>query len=191
MVLKGKVILALMFVNHKINNLKTMKTYRSFITEAKRRIKILRTAHYTDRKSKESIMSQGFNRSPSSGAYHSDEHDVIYTTPQSRAGRDYGSHRVSLSIVNPKIHKTDAPQDYGKNLKNWMSNASDDDLVKGKNRPKPAHLASREALSQGAKVVKIPSAGQKRGHDYIMINRELANRSISKNPPPFISKRRK
>lgn len=45
-----------------------MKTFNQFLDEAKR-LKILRTAHYTTPERKEKIMSQGF-KPRSTGAYH-------------------------------------------------------------------------------------------------------------------------
>ena len=112
-----------------------MKTFSEFLDEAKKRQKVLRTKHYTTPENKKEIMSKGFKDSPSSGTYHPQGKSVVYTTPSSRVGNDYGTRPVSLRIVNPKTHSTDSPKNYRSKLKSWMRDASDEDLVKDKNRP--------------------------------------------------------
>jgi len=168
-----------------------MKTYTQFIEEA-RRMKILRTAHYTSAENKKKIMDAGFKDSPSTGSYHPDNRkDIVYTTPSSRVGNDYGTRSVSLKIVNPKINSTDSPKGYRSKLKSWMRDASDEDLVKDKNRPTDPRKQSKSAIESGKKIVRVPDAHENplrkvpKG-SYIMVDKETANKSIDKNPSPTI-----
>ena len=60
-----------------------MKTFSEFLEEAKR-VKVLRTAHYTSASNKENILKSGFTDSPSTGTYHPDDNKTtVYTTPSS------------------------------------------------------------------------------------------------------------
>jgi len=170
-----------------------MKTYSEFIEEA-RRIKVLKTHHYTSASSKENIMKSGFKDSPSTGTYHPDnKKDVVYTTPSSRVGSDYGSRKVSLRLVNPKVKSTDSPRDFGKNIKKWMASSSTDDINDKKGKPTSAVDQAKDAFKKGAKVVRVPDAhggftpkpGAPRG-SYVMVDRDTANKSIDKNPQPTI-----
>ena len=169
-----------------------MKTYSQFIIEAQRRMRVLRTAHYTTASNKNEILKSGFKDSPSSGSYHPDNRKgIVYTTPSSRVGSDYGSSRVNLKIVNPKVTKTDSPRDFGKNIKNWVANSSEKDLVADKNKPTSAVDQAKSAFKRGDKVVRVPDAhggfvpkeGKPRG-SYIMMDKDVANKSIDKNPSP-------
>lgn len=174
-----------------------MKSYSQFLEEAAKRVKVLRTHHYTSASNKENIMKSGFKDSPSDGTYHEKGSKVVYTTPSSRVGSDYGTKRVSLRIVNPKMTKTDSPRDYGKKIKQWVASSSKEDLASNKNKPQSAMNASKEAIKKGAKIVRVPDAhggftpkpGAPRG-SYIMVDKDVANKSIDKNPPPTIRKRR-
>ena len=168
-----------------------MKTFQEFIEEAKK-IKILRTAHYTSGSNKNEILKSGFKDSPSTGTYHPDERkDVVYTTPSSRVGTDYGHSRVNLKIVNPKVTKTDSPRDFGKNIKKWMASSSIEDINNKKGKPTSAPDQAKSAFKQGAKVVRVPNAhggftpkpNQAQG-SYIMVDKETANKSIDRNPSP-------
>jgi hypothetical protein len=168
-----------------------MKTFSQFIEEA-RRMKILRTAHYTSNSANHEIMRSGFKDSPSTGTYHPDNRKgIVYTTPSPKVGSDYGHSRVNLRLVNPKVTKTDSPMDFGKNIKHWVSTASDEDLVSDKGRPTSAVDQARSAFKSGAKIVKVPKAhggfipreGQPQG-SYIMVDKDVANKSIDKNPQP-------
>jgi hypothetical protein len=165
-----------------------MKTVKEFLEEAKR-VRVLRTKHYTTPENKKEIMDKGFNDSPSSGTYHPKGKSVVYTTPSSRVGNDYGTRPVSLRIVNPKTHSTDSPKGYRSKLKSWMRDVSDDDLVKDKNRPKDPRKQSKSAIESGKKIVRVPDAHENplrkvpRG-SYIMVDKEVANKSIDKNPQP-------
>lgn len=170
-----------------------MKTFSEFITEA-RRMRILRTAHYTSRSNKENILKSGFKDSPSSGTYHPDDQKgIVYTTPSSRVGTDYGYSRVNLRLVNPKMTTTDSPRDFGKNIKKWIATASDEDLVAGKGNPTSSVDQARTAFKKGAKIVRVPNAhggftprpGQAQG-SYVMMNKDVANKSIDRNPQPII-----
>lgn len=168
-----------------------MKTFRQFIEEAKR-IKVLRTAHYTSSSNKNEILRSGFKDSPSTGTYHPDDRKgIVYTTPSSRVGSDYHQSRVNLRVVNPKVKSTDSPRDFGKNIKQWMSSASDEDIANKKGKPTSAVDQARSAFKQGEKIVRVPNAhggftpkpGQAQG-SYIMMDKEVANKSIDKNPSP-------
>ncbi len=170
-----------------------MKTYLQFLEEAKR-IKVLRTAHYTSASNKENILKSGFKDSPSTGTYHPDDKKgVVYTTPSSRVGSDYGSSRVNLRMVNPKVKHTDSPRDFGKNIKKWVAKSSEEDLAANKNKPTSAPDQAKSAFKSGAKVVRVPNAhggfvpkkGAPKG-SYVMLDKETANKSIDKNPPPAI-----
>jgi hypothetical protein len=170
-----------------------MKTYTQFIEEA-RRMKVLRTAHYTTASNKSEIMKGGFKDSPSSGTYHPDDRkDIVYTTPSSRVGSDYSSSRVNLKIVNPKVTNTDSPRDFGKNIKSWMASSSIEDINDKKGKPTSSVDQARSAFKKGDKVVRVPNAhggftpreGQAQG-SYIMMDKETANKSIDKNPSPTI-----
>lgn len=175
-----------------------MKTYSEFITEAAKRVKVLRTHHYTSASNKENITKSGFKDSPSTGTYHPDDKKgIVYTTPSSRVGSDYGSRRVSLRIVNPKVKSTDSPRDFGKNIKKWMSSSSIEDINDKKGKPTSAVDQAKSAFKKGEKIVRVPDAhggftpkpGAPRG-SYIMVDKETANKSIDKNPQPTIRKRK-
>ena len=165
-----------------------MKTFLEFIEEAKR-VRVLRTKHYTSPENKKEIMDKGFKDSPSSGTYHPKGKSVVYTTPSSRVGNDYGTRPVNLRIVNPKTHSTDSPKGYRSKLKSWMRDVSDEDLVKDKNRPTDPRKQARSAIESGKKIVRVPDAHENplrkvpRG-SYIMVDKEVANKSIDKNPQP-------
>jgi hypothetical protein len=168
-----------------------MKTFSKFIEEAKR-MRVLRTAHYTDSSSKNEIMKSGFKDSPSTGTYHPDDRkDIVYTTPSSRVGSNYGSSRVNLRLVNPKVTRTDSPINFGKKIKNWVATSSKEDLAANKNKPTSAVDQARSAFKKGANVVKVPKAhggftpreGQPQGF-YVMVDKDTANKSIDKNPQP-------
>ena len=156
-----------------------MKTYREFITEAKR-MRVLRTAHYTKPEHKEKILQHGFGPSRS-GKYHPrDTENTVYTTPSSRIGKDYGKSRVNLKLINPKIHKTAPRKDYF----DKYQQASETE----RRKMKVPDEHSKELISRGAKVVKVPDAHhtERVKGSYVMVDKNLANRSISKNAPPTI-----
>jgi len=170
-----------------------MKTFQEFIDEA-RRIRVLRTAHYTSRSDKEKIMKSGFKDLPSTGTYHPDDRKgIVYTTPSSRVGSDYGGSRVNLRLINPKMKSTDSPRDFGKNIKSWMASASIEDINDKKGKPTSAVDQARSAFKKGTKVVRVPNAhggftpkpGKAQG-SYIMMDKDVANKSIDKNPPPTV-----
>lgn len=170
-----------------------MKTFSEFLDEA-RRVKVLRTAHYTSASNKEKILKSGFKDSPSTGTYHPDDRKgVVYTTPSSRVGGDYGYSRVNLRVVNPKMTNTDSPRDFGKNIKSWMASASDEDINDKKGKPTSSVDQARSAFKKGEKVVRVPNAhggftpreGQAQG-SYVMMDKEVANKSIDENPPPTV-----
>jgi hypothetical protein len=170
-----------------------MKTFQEFIEEAKR-IKVLRTAHYTTASNKNEILRSGFKDSPSTGTYHPDNRkDIVYTTPSSRVGSDYSHSRVNLRIVNPKMTTTDSPRDFGPKIRQWMATSSDDDITNKKNKPTSAPDQAKRAFQSGAKVVRVPNAhggftprpGQAQG-SYVMVSKDVANKSIERNPPPTL-----
>jgi hypothetical protein len=168
-----------------------MKTFSEFITEA-RRMRVLRTAHYNNSSAIRDIHDTGFRQGTrSDGTYHDKGMNVVYTTPSSRVGADYGSKRVHFKLVNPEVTNIDSPKNYGKRIKDWMRNSSDDDLVNDRNRPKDSFKQSREAIRDGSKVIRVPDAHG--GHDepikgnkgsYIILDKEVANKSIDRNPSP-------
>jgi hypothetical protein len=171
-------------------SVKEQRSFLMFITEARRRMRVLRTAHYTTASNKNEIMRGGFKDSPSTGTYHPDDRKgIVYTTPSSRVGSDYGYSRVNLRLVNPKVTSTDSPRDFGKNIKSWMSSASDEDINDKKGKPTSAVDQARSAFKKGDKVVRVPNAhggftpreGQAQG-SYVMMDKETANKSIDKTP---------
>ena len=168
-----------------------MKTFSQFIIEAKKRVRVLNTKHYTTPENKKEIIDKGFKDSPSSGTYHPKGKSVVYTATKSRVGNDYGTKPVSLRIVNPEIHSTDSPKDYRSKLKSWMKDASDEDLVKDKNRPIDPRKQAKSAIESGKKIVRVPDAHENpmrkvpKG-SYIMVDKDTANKSIDKNPRPTI-----
>lgn len=172
-----------------------MKTYYQFLEEATKKIRVLRTKHYTTPENQREILQKGFKDSPSSGTYHPQGKSVVYTTPASRVGTDYGTRPVSLRMVNPKVHSTSSPKEYRKNLKSWMRNASDEEIVADKNRPVDPRKQAKSAIDRGEKIVRVPDAHENpmrkvpRG-SYIMVDKEVANKSIDKNPPPIIRKKK-
>lgn len=166
-----------------------MKTFSEFLEEA-RRMRVLRTAHYTSASSKENILKSGFKDSPSTGTYHPDDRKgIVYTTPSSRVGSDYGYSRVNLRVVNPKMKSTDSPRDFGKNIRNWMASASDEDIVDKKGKPTSSVDQAKAVFRSGARIVRVPNAhggftpkpGQAQG-SYIMIDKDIANKSIDRTP---------
>jgi hypothetical protein len=166
-----------------------MKTFPEFLEEAKR-MRVLRTAHYTSASNKENILRSGFKDSPSTGTYHPDDRKgIVYTTPSSRVGSDYGSSRVNLRVVNPKVIKTDSPRDFGKNIKRWMSSASDEDIANKKGKPTSSVDQAKAAFKKGDKIVRVPNAhggftpkeGQAQG-SYVMMDKDVANKSIDRTP---------
>lgn len=162
-----------------------MKTFSQFLEEA-RRMRVLRTAHYTSRSNKENIMRSGFKDSPSTGSYHPDDRkDIVYTTPSSRVGSDYGGSRVNLKVVNPKVKSTISPGQYRNKVKELASKYTGDEMQQKAKEISP-FVQSREAIKSGEKIVRVPdahkqSAGPVRG-SYIMMDKELANKSIDKTP---------
>jgi hypothetical protein len=177
----------------KRESVKEQKTFLEFITEA-RRMRVLRTAHYNNSSAVRDIHDTGFRQGTrSDGAYHDKGMNVVYTTPSSRVGADYGPKRVHFKLVNPKVTNIDSPKNYGKRIKDWMRDSSDDDLVNDRNRPKDSFNQSREAIRGGSKVIRVPDAHG--GHDepkkgnrgsYIILDKEVANKSIDRNPQPTI-----
>lgn len=166
-----------------------MKTFSEFLEEA-RRMRVLRTAHYTSASNKENILKSGFKDSPSTGTYHPDDRKgIVYTTPSSRVGSDYGSSRVNLRIVNPKVTRTDSPRDFGKNIKRWMASASDEDIANKKGKPTSSVDQAKSAFKKGDKIVKVPNAhggftpreDQAQG-SYVMMDKDVANKSIDRTP---------
>ena len=170
-----------------------MKTYQEFLEESQR-IKILRTAHYTDPSTKRSMLDQGLRSGTrSDGTYHDKGMNVLYTTPSSRVGYDYGTKRVNFKLVNPKVTSIDSPKTYGKNVMNWMRNSSDDDLVNDRNRPQDPFKQSRSAIRGGARILRVPDAHggydqPRKGNSgsYIILDKDTANKSIDRNPQPTI-----
>lgn len=167
-----------------------MKTFKEFIVEVKR-IRVLKTAHYTSNDAKRSIMQGGFKDSPSTGAYHPDDNKrTVYTTPSSRVGNDYGRARVNLKIVNPKITTTNSPKEYSRKVKELVMTHDGPDLQQKAREISPVQQ-SRRSIASGAKVVRVPDAHEFGGSSgpkgsYIMVDRDLANKSISKNPDPML-----
>ena len=170
-----------------------MKIFSEFIDEA-RRMRVLRTAHYNDSSAVRDIHDTGFRQGTrSDGTYHDKGMNVVYTTPSSRVGADYGSKRVHFKLVNPKVTNIDSPKNYGKRIKDWMRDSSDDDLANDRNHPKDSFKQSREAIRGGSKVIRVPDAHG--GHDepkkgnrgsYILLDKEVANKSIDRNPSPTV-----
>ena len=157
-----------------------MKTFKEFITEAQR-LRVLRTAHYTTPEAKEKIMSQGFGPSRSGVYRPRGSENTVYTTPSSRIGKDYGISRVNLTIVNPKVNRTASK---GKYFDTYQQ-ASE----KQRAKMKQPEVHSKELISGGSKVVSVPDAhtdSDKKPGSYIMVDKDLANKSISKNPQPTI-----
>lgn len=176
-----------------------MKTFSQFLEEA-RTFRVLRTAHYTSKENKDNILSGGFKSSRSSGTYHPDDNnDTVYTTPSSRVGNEYGKHSVSLKIINPKVSRTLSPRQYRAKLRELRNkNVEGDQLQKMAKEISPIQQ-SRRAISSGKSVVVVPNAHKNdpettsnipRG-DYIMVNRDLANRSIDRNPQSMIRAKNK
>lgn len=167
-----------------------MKTFKEFIAEA-RRMRVLRTAHYTSNDSKASIMRGGFKDSPSTGAYHPDDNKrTVYTTPSSRVGRDYGHAKVSLNLVNPKVTNVNSRKKWKEKVKEIVMKHDGYDLQKKAREAHPAEQ-SKKAIASGAKIVRAPDAHEIGGEkgakgSYIMVDKDVANKSISKNPPPTI-----
>ena len=70
-----------------------------------------------------------------------------------------------------------------------MRDASDEDLVKDKNRPTDPRKQSKSAIESGKKIVRVPDAHENplrkvpRG-SYIMMDKDTANKSIDHNPQP-------
>ena len=171
-----------------------MKTYIQFLDEAQKRIRVLNTKHYTTPENQQNILKSGFKDSPSSGSYHPQGKQFVYTTPSSRVGSDYGTRPVNLRIVNPKIHSTDSPKQFRSKLRSWVTKSSEEDLVTDKNKPIHPRKQSKSAIEKGEKIVRVPDAHENpirkvpKG-SYIMIDKELANKSINKNPRPTIRRR--
>ena len=173
-----------------------MRTYKQFLDEA-RRMRILRTAHYTTSSNKAEIMKHGFKDSPSTGTYHPDNRkDVVYTTPSSRVGTDYNHSRVNIRVVNPKVTKTDSPRDFGKNIKKWMASSSIEDINDKKGKPTSAPDQAKAAFNKGTKIVRVPDAhggftprpGSPRG-SYVMLDKDTANKNIVNKTHPTIRNR--
>jgi hypothetical protein len=164
-----------------------MKTFNQFIEESKQ-LRILRTAHYTTKENKDKILQKGFEPGPT-GAYHPRDsqywHKTVYTTPSSRIGRDYGKSKVDLKIVNPKIKSTTSKKDYKEKVKSLSKKYSGDDLTQRAKQLSP-HVQSAEAIKKGEKVVRVPDAHYDKKGSYIMIDKDVANKSIDRNPQPTI-----
>lgn len=164
-----------------------MKSFKEFLAEV-RKLRVLRTAHYTSRDNKNSILKSGFKESPSSGTYHPEgTKRTVYTTPTPRVGNDYGYSRVNLAIVNPKTKNTISHKDSRERKNELVMNYSGDDLMAKAKEVSPI-MQARNAISKGEKVVRVPdahNAGAKAGKgSYIMVDINTANKSISRNAPP-------
>lgn len=172
-----------------------MKTFSEFLSEAKRRMRILRTSHYTSNSNKANIHNNGFHGSHS-GTYHPEGHkNTVYTTPSSRVGNDYGHARIPLKIVNPKMKSTGSPDEYKKKIKDIVMNHKDTDekSIQLKAKEASPFQQAREHIKKGEKIVRVPDAHENRRGgrgSYIMIDKDLANKSIDKNPQPTIRKKR-
>jgi hypothetical protein len=91
--------------------------------------------------------------------------------------------------VNPKVIKTDSPRDFGKNIKRWMSSASDEDIANKKGKPTSSVDQAKAAFKKGDKIVRVPNAhggftpkeGQAQG-SYVMMDKDVANKSIDRTP---------
>jgi hypothetical protein len=76
-----------------------------------------------------------------------------------------------------------------------MRGASDEDVVTDKNRPLDPRKQAKSAIDRGEKIVRVPDAHENpmrkvpKG-SYIMVNKDVANKSIDKNPPPTIRKKK-
>lgn len=176
-----------------------MKTFHQFLEEA-RRMRVLRTAHYTSRENRNNILRGGFKSSPSTGAYHPDDtKNTVYTTPSSRVGSDYGGSRVSLKIMNPKVTKTLSPAQYRQKLGDLANQGVEGEQFRDKAKEISPVQHSRRSIASGSKVVIVPDAhrdGRQTDHhtpkgDYIMVDKDLANRSIDRNPAPIIPAKNK
>jgi hypothetical protein len=167
-----------------------MKTFKEFLEEA-RRMRVLRTSHYTSNDAKASIMRGGFKDSPSTGAYHPDDNKrTVYTTPASRVGKDYGHARVSLNLVNPKVTNVNSRKKYKEKVKEIVMKHDGADLQQKAKEASPFHQSKR-AIASGSKIVRAPDAHEIGGEkgakgSYIMVDKDVANKSISKNPRPSI-----
>ena len=130
-----------------------MRTFKEFLEEAKR-MRVLNLIHSTSRDNKKRIQDSGFKDSPSTGSYG----QGVYTSPSRRVTRDYGHADVNLRIVNPKVHSTDSPKQFRTKMRNWVKNSSDEDLVKGKNKPVDPRKQAKAAIESGKKIVRVPDA---------------------------------
>ncbi len=175
-----------------------MKTFKEFLEEAResRRMRVLRTSHYTSRDAKDSILKSGFRESPSSGTYHPEgSKRTVYTTPSgSSVGNDYGYSRVNLRIVNPRTKNTISHKEYSNKKNDLIQNYSGDDLMQRVRELSPI-LQSKNLIQQGNKVVRVPdahNAGAKAGKgSYVMVDIDTANKSIDRNNIPRIYPRNK
>jgi hypothetical protein len=170
----------------------------NYIIEArrkKRQLRILHTAHYTSPSTRNDILQHGLRPGTrSDGAYHDKGMSVLYTTPSPGVGADYGTAAVHFKVMNPRVTRIDSPKTYGARLKDWMRNSSDDDLVSNKNRPQTSYDQARNAIRSGAKVIRVPDAHgapyeempKERRGDYVILDKDVANRSIDRNPRPVI-----
>jgi hypothetical protein len=168
--------------NNKPESAQSSQTPQKPSRPASKQISVLRTAHYTNPESKQKIHSMGgFRPSDSRGVYHPKGHeDTVYTTASSRIGKDYGSSRVNLKIVNPKIDRTESHRKYH----DKYTSSSEQER---KNLKVPQEH-SKELIGKGSKIVRVPDAhsATKAPGSYIMVDRELANRSIDPNPRQVI-----
>jgi hypothetical protein len=163
-----------------------MKTFDEFLEES-RKLRILRTAHYTSKENKDAILKSGFHPSPSTGTYHPEGSSrTVYTTPSSRVGRDYGHSRVDLAIMNPKVKTVNSYANYRNQKRDIVTNAESGEEVGQKIRQLSPIHQSRDAIAKGDKVVRVKdahNAGATAGKGaYIMVDLDTANKSVSKNP---------
>ena len=162
------------------------KTQIPKTVEEAKRMRVLNLIHSTSRDNKKRIHDSGFKDSPSTGSYG----QGVYTSPSRRVTRDYGHSDVNLRIVNPKVHSTDSPKQFRTKMRNWVKDSSDDDLAKGKNKPVDPRKQAKAAIESGKKIVRVPDAHENPTRkdlpkgSYVVVDKDMANRSIAKNPQP-------
>jgi len=172
------------------------KSFDVFIEEATKRIRVLNTAHYTSASNKANILKSGFRDSPSTGAYHPDTNKrTVYTSPHASVGKTYGHSRVNIRIVNPKVKNTNSFKNYKNQIKDIVMNRDGEDLQNKARQISPVQQSKRN-IEAGHSIVRVPDAHSQfnpksRRTSYIMIDKDVANKNINRNPVnPTIRKKK-
>jgi hypothetical protein len=135
-----------------------MKTYSQFIAEAEKQLKYYTLYHGTSPEGKKSIQNTGLKKSPD-GAYGSG----VYSSTNRRISNVHGDSTITMKVPAKKINTKDVK-------------------------------SGTDALDKDNSVVRIPNAGTRTSayrnlkgkKDFVVLDQDVANKHIVKNPSPTV-----